>query len=182
AVDRASEIVRAAGHEYGYLNLGGSSMSLLKFLPDENGNTAGKIGVINPRQGKLYTGYDFMAVTAQDICLSSSGDYVQYYDLDGKRYSHIISPFTGYPVNAAPQSEGGIVCASVFGLTAAEGDATTTALMVMGREKAIEYIQSELSGAKVCFVYDNGDGTYTLYTNMQDGDYTVYAEMEIEKI
>lgn len=180
AVDRAREIILDAGYEYGYFNLGGSSLSVLKFLPDDKGNTVGSVGVKHPRS--KVSGETYMSVNAQNVSISTSGDYEQFYDLNGKRYSHIINPFTGYPVNAAPEENGGIICASVFGLTAAEGDAMTTALMVMGKDKAIEYIRAELSEIQVGFIYQDADGSYALYTNMQDGDYTLNDEMEIVKI
>ncbi|MDE6058485.1 MAG: FAD:protein FMN transferase [Clostridia bacterium] len=184
AVDEADRIIRAAGYEYGYFNLGGSSMSVLKNPSETAENNIWSIGVVNPRGTDLCEYSSFMAVKEKDIFLSSSGDYEQSYTYDGKRYSHIINPYTGYPVNAAPtDAEGGIICASVFGLgSAAEGDATTTALVVMGKEKAISYIQENLMGVHALFVYDNGDGTYTLYTNMEESDYTLYAEMETVKL
>lgn len=182
AVDEAEKIIRAAGYEYGYFNLGGSSMSVLQNPKNKKQNYAWEIGVVNPRVGSLYAGGDFMSVTETNICLSSSGDYNQYYTFEGKRYSHIINPKTGYPVNAAKGEEGGIICASVFGLSAAEGDATTTALIVMGKDKAVNYIKENLSEVHACFVYDNGNGTYTLYTNMEESNYKLYEEMEIEKI
>lgn len=180
AVDETEKIIRAAGYTNGYFNLGGSSMSVLQ--NPKSKNSSWQIGVVNPRKGKLYTGDDFMAVNEKNICLSSSGDYNQYYMIGGKRYSHIINPQTGYPVNAAPTEKGGIICASVFGLSAAEGDATTTALIVMGKDKAVEYIRDTLSEVHVCFVYEDENGGYTLYTNMNKSDYTLHAKMEIEKI
>ncbi len=182
AVDCASEYIRTAGYEYGYFNLGGSSMSVLKNPTKTAVQEIWEIGIVNPRF-EINNGGNFMAVLEKDICLSSSGDYNQFYTLGGKRYSHLINPFTGYPVNAAPNDgTGGIICASVFGLSAAEGDATTTALIAMGKEKAVDYIQTNLSDVHVLFVYDNGDGSYTLYTNMDKGSYRLYAQMETVKL
>lgn len=183
AVDEADRVIRAAGYEYGYFNLGGSSMTVLKDPREEDHAYAWEIGVVNPRR-EINNGNSFMSVIEKDICLSSSGDYNQYYELDGKRYSHIINPKTGYPVNSEPENGNGsgIVCASVFGLSAAEGDATTTALMVMGKEKAIEYISEYLSGVDVCFVYAKGDGSYALYTNMNEQDYKIIDGIETVKL
>ncbi len=180
AVDEAAKLVRASGQEYGYISLGGSSMYVMQ-NPTVNANEAGvrpwKVSVNNPRKS-LFPGASYVEVSKNDVFLSSSGDYEQYYEIGGKRYCHIINPTTGYPVNADPNSDGsGIVAASVFGLTAAEGDATTTALMVMGKDRALEYISDHLEGKDVIFVYyDGAVNKYTVYTNMEEGKYTILAE------
>lgn len=169
AVDEAEKLIRAAGHEYGYFNLGGSSMCVLRDFTKADG--AWEIGLNNPRISERFPHAVYGTVKQTDISLSSSGDYEQYHMIDGKRYCHIINPFTGYPVNADKEnSDGsGIVIASVFGLSAAEGDATTTALMVMGKEKALRYLSEKLPEKQFVFVYYNGaEDTYTAYTNMDD--------------
>ena len=176
AVDEAEKVIREAKYRYGYLSLGGSSMSLFQhpLAEEEDGVQYWQIGVSNPRGSG-----SFVSVRAADISLSSSGDYEQKYVIDGRRYSHIINPQTGYPVNAEPENPdgSGIICASVFGVSAAEGDATTTALMVMGKEKACAYIKNELSGAKALFLYwDAVQKKYTMYTNMKTTDYVGLLE------
>ena len=175
AVDEAVKIIREAGYQTGYLSLGGSSICVLGEM---------SVGVINPRQSALGSTYDFITVNAAKGSLSSSGDYQQYYTVAGKRYSHIVNPETGYPVNCEPEGNGsGIICASVFDVSAAEGDATTTALMVMGKERATEYIRTKLPASRACFVYyDAAENSYTLYTNMEEDEYTRNVEIKVETI
>lgn len=185
AVDEAEKIVRAAGYESGYVNIGGSSMCVLSRLDEKGNKVPWEVDVKNPRVSEEFPYDSYFSVVQQGVSLSSSGDYENCYKVDGRRYCHIINPFTGYPVNVEPENEkaSGIVCASVFGISAAEGDATTTALMVMGKEKAISYLNKNLAGKDAVFVWYNGeDGSYTVFTNMAEGSYTLVAKnMKLEK-
>ncbi|HTT08514.1 MAG TPA: FAD:protein FMN transferase [Gammaproteobacteria bacterium] len=61
--------------------------------------------------------------------LSTAGDYRQYFDEDGRHYSHILDPATGRPVTHA------LTSVSVIAPIAVEADAWDTALMVMGPER-----------------------------------------------
>lgn len=72
-------------------------------------------------------------VTPNGMAVSTAGSYRNYYELDGKRYSHIIDPATGEPVTHR------LVSASVITPTALEADALDTALMVMGPERAMAF-------------------------------------------
>ncbi|MGU5662407.1 FAD:protein FMN transferase [Aeromonas sanarellii] len=72
-------------------------------------------------------------VTPNGMAVSTAGSYRNYYELDGKRYSHIIDPATGEPVTHR------LVSASVITPAALEADALDTALMVMGPERAMTF-------------------------------------------
>ncbi|WP_241574577.1 FAD:protein FMN transferase ApbE [Rosenbergiella nectarea] len=71
-----------------------------------------------------------VVVDLQGHGISTSGDYRNYYELEGKRISHIIDPSTGQPI------EHHLVSATVIATTALEADAWDTGLMVLGTEKA----------------------------------------------
>jgi FAD:protein FMN transferase len=60
--------------------------------------------------------------------IATSGNYRQFYDEEGKRFSHILDPKTGRPVSHS------IASASVIAGSAAEADAWSTAMMVLGME------------------------------------------------
>src|SRR5207244_4957702 len=64
--------------------------------------------------------------------ISTSGNYEQFFEADGIRYSHIIDPLTGRPTQ-------GMLSVSVIGSSAAETDALSTAFYVLGREATEEY-------------------------------------------
>lgn len=69
-------------------------------------------------------------VDLQGHGISTSGSYRNYYELDGKRLSHIIDPATGRPIGHK------LVSATVIATTALEADGWDTGLMVLGTEKA----------------------------------------------
>ncbi len=69
-------------------------------------------------------------VDLQGHGISTSGSYRNYYELDGKRISHVIDPVTGRPIQHK------LVSATVIATTALEADGWDTGLMVLGEEKA----------------------------------------------
>ncbi|WP_156150606.1 FAD:protein FMN transferase ApbE [Pantoea sp. BL1] len=69
-------------------------------------------------------------VDLQGHGISTSGSYRNYYELDGKRISHVIDPATGRPI------EHKLVSATVIATTALEADGWDTGLMVLGSERA----------------------------------------------
>lgn len=69
-------------------------------------------------------------VDLQGHGISTSGSYRNYYELDGKRISHVIDPTTGRPI------EHKLVSATVIATTALEADGWDTGLMVLGSERA----------------------------------------------
>ncbi len=69
-------------------------------------------------------------VELQGHGISTSGSYRNYYELDGKRISHVIDPASGRPIVHK------LVSATVIAPTALEADGWDTGLMVLGTEKA----------------------------------------------
>ena len=121
-------------------------------------NPSGKgwsIGVDNPVDGNNSPGSDLRGIWRSDgsACgIVTSGNYRKFYVRDGKKYAHTIDPRTGYPV------QHGLLSATIVAPTAAEADALATACMVMGPEKAREFISStpEIEGYLIC-----SDGVWT---------------------
>ncbi|MFQ3192578.1 MAG: thiamine biosynthesis lipoprotein [Paraglaciecola sp.] len=64
--------------------------------------------------------------------VATSGDYRNYYETDGVRYSHLINPNTGYPIHH------NLVSVTVIHPSSMTADGLATALNVMGKEKALE--------------------------------------------
>ena len=71
-------------------------------------------------------------VSMTDGAVATSGDYRNYFELDGKRYSHTIDPKSGYPITH------NLTSVSVIADSCAEADAWATAMMVLGDEKGLE--------------------------------------------
>ena len=72
-------------------------------------------------------------VTPGDNGISTAGSYRNYYEKDGKRYSHIIDPATGAPIQHR------LVSVTVIAPSALHTDALDTGLLVMGTEKALAF-------------------------------------------
>ena len=68
-----------------------------------------------------------------DNAIATSGDYRNYYEENGVRYSHLIDPNTGYPINH------NTVSVAVIHPSSMTADGLATALNVMGKEKALAF-------------------------------------------
>lgn len=99
-------------------------------------------------------------VRLPNLSLATSGNYRNYYEIDGVKYSHTINPFTGFP------ERNNLLSASIFFEDCMTADALATTCMVMGYEKAVEFIDG-IPGAEAYFVYGNSDGK--IKTNMTEG-------------
>jgi len=91
ASDRAAAVLAQAGIAHGYVNLGGD----INVLGPQADGQPWLIGIQNPRQ----RGAVIATIPITCGALATSGDYEKYFDLDGKRYCHILKPETGYPVS-----------------------------------------------------------------------------------
>ena len=172
AVELVDELIDEAGFENSYFSFGTSSMAINGSATSEDGKW--ELQIRDPRGQGLNDWYLSMRVA--NASLSTSGDYEQYYIIDGERYCHIIDPATGAPINR------GIITATCIGGNAAEADARTTAICAMDLDTAIAYINSDEvkeQGLKLGFVYENKFGWKTFYTNMNEGDYILKLDNEL---
>ena len=88
--------------------------------------------------------------------MATSGDYRNYLEIDGKRYSHTINPVTGYPVDHKLSS------VTVIANSVALADAWATAIMVLGQDKGFEIAsQQQLA---VYMIYRENDQYAVKYT------------------
>jgi len=87
----------------------------------------------------------FTRIRLSDASLATSGDYRNYFESNGRRYSHTLNPKTNYPVTH------NLASVSVVAETCMEADALATALMVMGEQKGFEYAKQNAISAY--FIY-----------------------------
>ena len=87
--------------------------------------------------------------------VSTSGDYERYFETEGRRYHHILDPRTGY---SASTDSGGrtTVSATVTGPSALITDAFSTALFVLGPERAVALADSLPEIETVIHYLENG--------------------------
>lgn len=82
--------------------------------------------------------------------MATSGDYRNYYEVDGVRVSHTINPKTGHPIRH------NLASVTVIAATCAEADGWATALNVLGPEQALQTAERE--GLAVYLLVRDGDG------------------------
>ena len=89
-------------------------------------------------------------VCPQGMAMSTAGSYRNYFERNGVRYSHIIDPATGHPI------EHRTVSVTVVARSAVIADAIDTGLMVMGAQKALEWADQHEEAVYVIEVGDDG--------------------------
>ena len=92
-------------------------------------NELWRIGIKDPRNKK----YIFKVLRLTNAAVATSGNYEQYFEIEGRRWSHILNPITGYP-------QEDVISATVIAATAEEADALATALCVLGHPKSTKLI------------------------------------------
>lgn len=90
AVDRAAEILLAQGVQHGYVNLGGD----MRFLGPRPDGEEWSIGIQHPRNAQATVA----SVPFNRGALATSGDYERFFEVDGRRYCHVLDPRSGMPV------------------------------------------------------------------------------------
>lgn len=166
AAEVGAEMLRQAGYEYGFVSVGMSSMQMLKRNVADTGAPDVEmwaVHVANPDdpQERFLTGF------GKDTGVSTSGTYFARYYVEGREYSHIIDLSTGEPTTSD------VVAVTIIGGNAGYIDALTTALCVMGSEKAVQFMDDHLQDYQVVLIVRRGD-TLVLVTNMPDKNYILY--------
>jgi len=90
AADRAAALLERDGAASGIVNLGGD----LRVLGPRPDGSAWSIGIQHPRA----PGSTIASIRLARGALATSGDYERFFEVDGKRYCHILNPATGWPV------------------------------------------------------------------------------------
>ena len=101
--------------------------------PDERGRTIGRI------------------IPVSDLAVATSGDYRQYYEVDGKRMAHILDPRVGRPI------QHGLASVTVLDDLAVRADGLSTALMVLGPDEGFA-LAERLDLAALFIMRDDSDG------------------------
>ncbi len=95
-------------------------------------------------------------IIPKDNAVATSGDYRNYFEIDGKRFSHIIDPDTGKPINH------NLVSVSVIAPLSMTADGLSTTLMVMGVDKGMTFATEQ--GIAAFFIYKTENGFEESYT------------------
>lgn len=109
------------------------------------------IGIATPDPNAAVTDLKTQ-VKLSGMALASSGNYRNYYEVEGQKYGHTIDPTTGLPKMTD------ILSASIFAEDCMTADAYATACMVMGVDSAYELI-SKTADVEGYFIFGKKDGT-----------------------
>jgi thiamine biosynthesis lipoprotein len=128
-VDALAELLRKAGFGNFLVEIGGEVYAA---GVKKNGEPW-RVGVNTPKKDAP-PDQVYKVIPLTERALATSGDYRNFIEIDGKRYSHVIDPRTGYPV------ANGIVSVSVAAQNCTVADGLATALMVMGVEPGLALV------------------------------------------
>ncbi|MDE7361189.1 MAG: FAD:protein FMN transferase [Oscillospiraceae bacterium] len=167
AADEAERILRGNGVTSALINLGGN-IQLVGSKPD---GSDWRLGLKDP-SGEGNIG----VLTVSDCAVVTSGSYERSFTApDGTVYGHIIDPASGIPV------DNGLLSVTVISDEGRLCDALSTALFVMGRDRALEF-RRENGGFDVILITDSGE---VLITDGIADDFTLdgaHSELTVKVI
>lgn len=126
AVDNAVALLREMGISHALVTAGGDTRLI--------GDRLGKpwiVGIRDPRNSEKQA----VVIPLAESAMSTSGDYERYFEEDGKRFHHILSPKTG-------KSTYSVQSVSIIGPQSVYNDALSTAVFVMGLKDGIGLINA----------------------------------------
>lgn len=128
AADRCRDMMLAKGIKAGIVNASGDMTTWGKQPNGRDWN----IGITNP----FHPDAIFAVVPLNGGAVTTSGNYEKFVVFNGKRYSHIINPATGYPAT-------GLCSVTVFGPKAEVANGFSTSLMVLGKKMGMDFINQD---------------------------------------
>jgi thiamine biosynthesis lipoprotein len=126
AADRGRAILRANGVKGGIVNASGD----LSAWGEQVNRKPWNIGITNPFKTRKLV----KVLKIRNASVATSGSYEKYAEIDGKRYSHIINPRTGYPST-------GLTSVTIIGPCAEFANALSTSIMVLGAKEGLKLIR-----------------------------------------
>jgi FAD:protein FMN transferase len=140
SADKSAALLKSMGVAGGLISASGDITAWGK-QPD---GRPWMIGITNPfNKDKIFAWFPF-----EGNSIGTSGDYENFVEFNGVRYTHIIDPRTGWPVH-------GIASVTIFGPNAELSTALTKAIFVMGKDIGINVIK-QLKGIEYVVVDDHG--------------------------
>jgi thiamine biosynthesis lipoprotein len=146
-VDLVASYLRRRGINNYFVDIGGEVVA--------SGNKGSadqpwRVGIAVPKEEASPTDMQ-IAIPLVDRAVATSGNYRNYYEVNGKKFSHTINPFTGYPERS------NLLSASIMADDCATADGFATACMVLGLEAAYALVE-EQAGLEGYFIYSDEEG------------------------
>ncbi|XZE52147.1 FAD:protein FMN transferase [Planctomycetaceae bacterium SH139] len=135
AVDKLVDQLRELGCEHGFVDIGGENRAI-----GQRGNRSWRVAIEDPVEGERTF---HLAFELTNRAIATSGDYRNFFEFEGQRYSHTIDPRTGMPVTHD------LAVVSVFADNCMLADGWATALNVVGPERAMEIATKERLAVRI---------------------------------
>ena len=152
-VDEVAALLRKMGYKDYLVEIGGEIFA----AGHRKDDTRWRIGINRPRADAAFDEV-YKVVDMHNQAFATSGDYRNFFEVDGIRYSHVIDPRSGYPVS------NGVAGVSIVADTCTFADGLATAIMVMGHESGLELINS-LESVEGLIVVAGPDGSLVDYAS-----------------
>jgi thiamine biosynthesis lipoprotein len=150
AVDAVGELLEQAGVKDYVVEIGGE----VRVHGRQGKDKPWKVGIERPTLDATATGSLHLVIELSDAGMTTSGNYRDYQtDGNGQRFSHTIDPSTGYPERSA------LMSVTVIAGDAMTADAYATALLVMGVEEGLRFVESR-EGIEACFLVSDDKGGF----------------------
>ncbi len=144
AADKARRLLIDKGCVGGIINASGD----MNVWGRQTNGEPWKVGITNPlNHDKVFSWFDLV-----DQAVVTSGDYEKYVEFNGRRYTHIIDPRTGWPSS-------GLISVTVFAPKAELADALATSIFIMGMDTGIDFV-NQLDNIE-CILIDEHGGIHT---------------------
>jgi thiamine biosynthesis lipoprotein len=147
STDVISRFLEAKGIKNYLIDVGGEVLGKGKKID----GTRWSVGIEKPAADSLQQQQLEAVVTLKNRALSTSGNYRAYFIKNGVKYSHTIDPSTGYPVHHT------LLAVSTLAENSITADAYCTAFLVMGMDKALEFLKHN-SDLDAYFIYSDDKG------------------------
>ena len=160
---KLAELFQEYGVSSALVSLGGN-IQAIGTKPD---GSSWKVGIRDPKGGQQ----DYIGVlSVENQAVITSGGYERYFEEDGKTYIHIINPRTGYP------ADGDLLSVTIVSKDGTLADGMSTALYIMGYEKACQFWRQRREEFNVILVTD--DGKIHISENLK-GNFQTEWELEM---
>ena len=148
-VDQVAATIRKEGFQHYLVEIGGEVFA-------SGYSKDGKLWRIGINRPQADAAFDevYKIVNLYNRAFATSGDYRNFFVVDGIRYAHIIDPRTGYPIANY------VVSVTIIADTCTFADGLATAIMVMGPEKGLELI-NRLDAVEGLIIVEQIDGSLT---------------------
>jgi len=152
-VDQIAKLIKAKGIQNYLVEIGGEVYA--EGYRKDGGKW--KIGINKPEKNAPFDQV-YKIASLHNKAMATSGDYRNFFKENGKIYSHIIDPKTGYPVSNQ------VVSVSIIADSCTFADGLATGVMVMGPQKGIDLI-NRLENVEGLIIVMENDGRLTDYAS-----------------